>query len=169
MPRRSSTAFAELDRRLAVYKQRLDDADDRVLAGEHDWVRGARIDSYHTVWFELHEDLLRMLGREREEAAVSGVSERVVVLDGSTTSDARSLGARGLSIAQMLALGLPVPPAFVMPIEECRRFHAAATAARRRGLGRPSPRGSPGSSGTRSGGSATPRRRCWSRSAPGPP
>ena len=51
-----------------MYKQRLDDAYDKVLAGEHDWVSGARIDSYHTVWFELHEDLLRMLGREREEA-----------------------------------------------------------------------------------------------------
>jgi len=25
------------------------------------------VDSYHTVWFELHEDLLRILGREREE------------------------------------------------------------------------------------------------------
>jgi hypothetical protein len=60
--------FAELDPRLGVYKQRLDEAYDRVLAGEHDWVSGARIDSYHTVWFELHEDLLRMLGREREEA-----------------------------------------------------------------------------------------------------
>jgi hypothetical protein len=60
--------FAELEPRLAVHKQRLDDAYDRVLAGELDWVSGARIDSYHTVWFELHEDLLRMLGREREEA-----------------------------------------------------------------------------------------------------
>jgi hypothetical protein len=60
--------FAELEPRLGIYKQRLDDAYDRVLAGEHDWVSGARIDSYHTVWFELHEDLLRMLGREREEA-----------------------------------------------------------------------------------------------------
>lgn len=60
--------FAELDPRLGVHKQRLDDAYDRVLAGEIDWVSGARIDSYHTVWFELHEDLLRMLGREREEA-----------------------------------------------------------------------------------------------------
>ena len=58
--------FAELEPRLAVYTQRLDDAYDKVLAGEHDWVSGARIDSYHTVWFELHEDLLRMLGRERE-------------------------------------------------------------------------------------------------------
>jgi hypothetical protein len=60
--------FAGLDPRLGVHKQRLDDAYDKVLAGEIDWVSGARIDSYHTVWFELHEDLLRMLGREREEA-----------------------------------------------------------------------------------------------------
>jgi hypothetical protein len=60
--------FAELDPRLGVHKQRLDDAYDKVLAGDLDWVSGVRIDSYHTVWFELHEDLLRMLGREREEA-----------------------------------------------------------------------------------------------------
>jgi hypothetical protein len=60
--------FAQLDPRLSVYRDRLDAAYDRVLAGDHDWVSGARIDSYHTVWFELHEDLLRMLGREREEA-----------------------------------------------------------------------------------------------------
>lgn len=60
--------FAALDPRLGNYKTRLDEAYDKVLAGEHDWVSGARIDSYHTVWFELHEDLLRMLGREREEA-----------------------------------------------------------------------------------------------------
>lgn len=60
--------FAGLDPRLGVHKRRLDDAYDKVLAGEIDWVSGARIDSYHTVWFELHEDLLRMLGREREEA-----------------------------------------------------------------------------------------------------
>jgi hypothetical protein len=60
--------FAEIDPRLEVYKRRLDDAYDKVLAGSHDFVSGARIDSYHTVWFELHEDLLRMLGRAREEA-----------------------------------------------------------------------------------------------------
>jgi hypothetical protein len=60
--------FAALLPRMAVYRQRLDAAYDRVLAGDHDYVSGARIDSYHTVWFELHEDLLRMLGREREEA-----------------------------------------------------------------------------------------------------
>ncbi len=59
--------FAELDARLGAYLQRLEAAYDRVLAGEIDFVSGARVDSYHTVWFELHEDLLRMLGREREE------------------------------------------------------------------------------------------------------
>ncbi len=59
--------FASLESRLVQYLKRLESAYDRVLAGDHDWVSGARIDSYHTVWFELHEDLLRMLGREREE------------------------------------------------------------------------------------------------------
>ncbi|HEY1277690.1 MAG TPA: hypothetical protein VGF25_22475 [Thermoleophilaceae bacterium] len=60
--------FAQLDPRLGTYWERLEGAYDRVLAGEHDYVTGARVDSYHTVWFELHEDLLRMLGRERETA-----------------------------------------------------------------------------------------------------
>jgi hypothetical protein len=60
--------FAALEARLGIYNRRLDEAYDKVLAGQLDWVSGARIDSYHTVWFELHEDLLRMLGREREEA-----------------------------------------------------------------------------------------------------
>ena len=60
--------LAALDPRLDVYRVRLDEAYDKVLAGEHEYVSGPRIDSYHTVWFELHEDLLRMLGREREDA-----------------------------------------------------------------------------------------------------
>jgi hypothetical protein len=59
--------FATLEPRASQYLRRLDAAYDKVLAGEHEFVSGARVDSYHTVWFELHEDLLRMLGREREE------------------------------------------------------------------------------------------------------
>ena len=59
--------LSELEERLREYHRRLDSAYDKVLAGEIDFVSGARVDSYHTVWFELHEDLLRMLGREREE------------------------------------------------------------------------------------------------------
>jgi hypothetical protein len=60
--------FAELEPRLATYTGRLDAAYDKALAGETDFVSGAGVDSYHTVWFELHEDLLRMLGRVREDA-----------------------------------------------------------------------------------------------------
>jgi len=58
---------AEAQPRLSRYLERLDAAYDRVLAGDHDYVSGVRIDSYHTVWFELHEDLLRMLGKTRQE------------------------------------------------------------------------------------------------------
>ncbi|MDX6474094.1 MAG: hypothetical protein QOK22_2910 [Gaiellaceae bacterium] len=59
--------LSALEPRLAQYQRRLEDAYDKTLGGEHDFVSGAKVDSYHTVWFELHEDLLRMLGREREE------------------------------------------------------------------------------------------------------
>ncbi len=58
---------AESEPRLGQYLDRLSLAYDKVLAGERDYVSGVRIDSYHTVWFELHEDLLRMLGRTRQE------------------------------------------------------------------------------------------------------
>jgi len=61
--------FTDLDPRLGRYPRRLDSAYDKVLAGDQDFVSGAKVDSYHTVWFELHEDLLRMLGRQREEQA----------------------------------------------------------------------------------------------------
>jgi pyruvate,orthophosphate dikinase len=30
------------------------------------------LDSYHTVWFELHEDLIRLAGRTREAEATAG-------------------------------------------------------------------------------------------------
>lgn len=60
-------AFAGAVPRLKVYAERLAAAYDRALAGEHDHVSGVRVDSYHTVWHELHEDLLRILGRTRQE------------------------------------------------------------------------------------------------------
>ncbi|MFT3872361.1 MAG: hypothetical protein QM714_06885 [Nocardioides sp.] len=59
--------FADHEVRLSAYISALENAQERILAGEHEFVSGARIQSYHTVWFELHEDLLRMLGRTREE------------------------------------------------------------------------------------------------------
>ena len=53
--------------RLEQYSRRLDAAYDQALAGQIEFVSGVRVDSYHVVWHELHEDLLRMLGRNREE------------------------------------------------------------------------------------------------------
>lgn len=60
--------FASVDGRFSIYRDKLAAAYDKVLAGDKDWVSGARIESYHTLWFELHEDLLRMLGRTRTES-----------------------------------------------------------------------------------------------------
>ncbi len=59
---------AALDR-LGGYGPRLRHALDRVERGEGDWFAKPMIDSYHTVWFELHEDLLVTLGFERAKEA----------------------------------------------------------------------------------------------------
>ncbi len=53
--------------RLANYARKLEAALEKAEDGAIEWVSGARIESYHTVWFELHEDLLRVLGRTRQE------------------------------------------------------------------------------------------------------
>lgn len=53
--------------RLRVYKDKLEHALEKAEDGAPEWVSDARTDSYHTVWFELHEDLLRVLGRTRDE------------------------------------------------------------------------------------------------------
>ncbi len=55
---------ATLDR-FAAYGDRLGDALARVQAGDPDWFTKPMIASYHTIWFELHEDLLATLGVER--------------------------------------------------------------------------------------------------------
>ena len=53
------------------------------------------------------------------------LGEHVVVLDGTSAADREVVGNKGLSIARMVGLGLTVPPAFALPIDECRRFNAA--------------------------------------------
>jgi hypothetical protein len=55
---------ATLDR-YAGYGPRLSHAVERVRAGDGDWFTKPMIPSYHTVWFEMHEDLLCTLGIER--------------------------------------------------------------------------------------------------------
>jgi hypothetical protein len=58
--------LAELDR-FGVYEERFANARVKVQSGDHEWFTGAMIDSYHTIWFELHEDLLATLGIERSK------------------------------------------------------------------------------------------------------
>lgn len=53
--------------RLKRYAERLQAALVKAEEGETSFVSGAKIDSYHTVWFELHEDLLRILDRKRTD------------------------------------------------------------------------------------------------------
>ena len=56
---------AERVTRFASYRPRLRHARERVNEGEQEWLTSPRIDSYHTVWMQLHEDLLLALGHER--------------------------------------------------------------------------------------------------------
>ena len=52
--------------RFGVYGDRLTSALERALGGNTAYVTDS-LDSYHTVWFQLHEDLLATLGISREE------------------------------------------------------------------------------------------------------
>jgi hypothetical protein len=58
--------LANADSRFGEYRERLRAARQRVVDGERDWLTSPRVDSYHTVWMELHEDLLAALGLERQ-------------------------------------------------------------------------------------------------------
>jgi hypothetical protein len=60
----TSDLAGQLDR-YGRYGTRLQGALDKVRAGDAEWFTKPIIDSYHTVWFELHEDLLCTLGLER--------------------------------------------------------------------------------------------------------
>jgi hypothetical protein len=53
--------------RLIIYARKLAQALAETEKGGIQWVSDAKLDSYHTVWFELHEDLLRLMGQSREE------------------------------------------------------------------------------------------------------
>jgi hypothetical protein len=53
--------------RFDYYRRHLTAALEKAEDGRPEWVSDARLPSYHTLWFELHEDLLRILGRRRVE------------------------------------------------------------------------------------------------------
>jgi len=58
--------LAQRLQRLGIYARKLQAALDAAEDGEPEWVSDIRRDSYHTVWFELHEELLRIMGKIRE-------------------------------------------------------------------------------------------------------
>jgi len=56
-------------RQFAAYANRLDSALIAARAGDQRFVASPRVDSFHSVWFELHEHLIRLTGRRREDVA----------------------------------------------------------------------------------------------------
>jgi hypothetical protein len=63
---RTIAAVATQLPRLSRYSVKLQTALDNIHAGETMWLARPLIDSYHTVWFELHEELILAAGRTRE-------------------------------------------------------------------------------------------------------
>lgn len=58
--------------RLNSYATRFTAALARLRAGDHAFLARPLIDSYHTVWFELHQDLIGLAGRTRLAEAQRG-------------------------------------------------------------------------------------------------
>ena len=58
--------------RLAAYRERLERAAAAARGGDSRYVASPRVDSYHGVWFELHEDLILLAGRNRADEVAAG-------------------------------------------------------------------------------------------------
>lgn len=62
---RISSELTKLLERFGPYRPRFEAALVQIDQGDIDWFTKPIIDSYHTIWFELHEDLLATLNLER--------------------------------------------------------------------------------------------------------
>lgn len=60
--------------RLRHYATRLDTALEKIGEGDGRFVASPRVDSLHGVWFELHEDLIRLAGSSRADELAAGRS-----------------------------------------------------------------------------------------------
>jgi hypothetical protein len=58
--------------RISRYTDKLSAALARIVAGDAAWFARPLVDSYHTVWFELHEELIGAAGLTRGDEARSG-------------------------------------------------------------------------------------------------
>jgi pyruvate,orthophosphate dikinase len=66
------STLAERISRYALYQERLDAALAAAESGDTTFVASPAKESYHTVWFELHEDLILSTGRTRAGEALAG-------------------------------------------------------------------------------------------------
>jgi hypothetical protein len=70
-------AILALAPRLDRFRSRLARAAAAVAAGDGTMIASPFKDSYHTIWFELHEELMHLAGRDRAtEEAAAAVSAR---------------------------------------------------------------------------------------------
>jgi hypothetical protein len=58
--------------RVGGYKERLDRALSKIRSGNTRYLTAPDRDSYHTVWFELHQDLIGLAGTTRQKEAAAG-------------------------------------------------------------------------------------------------
>jgi pyruvate,orthophosphate dikinase len=68
----------QISPRLSAYGARLNRAAERIADGDHRYVARIIADSYHTVWFELHEDLIALAGRTRADEPCAAQAERLL-------------------------------------------------------------------------------------------
>ena len=107
--------------RYCGYRPRLRASLDKLRGGDADWFTKPLIDSYHTVWFQLHEDLLATLGIERseEECTRDGPVRRGAHRDGDAVRRRRRARSRrrrrrspaGSPITATTGWSSPAPPA----------------------------------------------------------
>jgi pyruvate,orthophosphate dikinase len=62
----------QLSPRLAIYPVRLSRALERIAAGDRSYVARLIADSYHTVWYELHKELISLAGLNHDSEARTG-------------------------------------------------------------------------------------------------
>ncbi len=65
-------SVATAEGRFGRYQDRLEGSLAAIDAGDREMVAHPLRDSYHTVWFELHEELIRLTGRNRADEAAAG-------------------------------------------------------------------------------------------------
>jgi hypothetical protein len=73
--------FGEDVPRLSVYRPRLTTALENLDEGDNAWLASPLIDSYHTVWMHLHQELLLTIGMSRKED--EELEERLVSGEGA--------------------------------------------------------------------------------------